>query len=68
MSELRESISTALAKIPVLLNNTNRVTRVFKSRDLYKWSANLYVATLGILDHILLWYKQKAISESLGPQ
>ncbi|CAI7583669.1 unnamed protein product [Penicillium glandicola] len=62
LSDLRREISNALTEIPLLLTCIHRVLRIFEtSQELRQWGLELYISTLGIIHHIINWYKQKAI-------
>ncbi|KAL6718249.1 hypothetical protein ACLMJK_004337 [Lecanora helva] len=62
LQALRDEICDALLEIPLLLTTTNRALGAFrKSKSLHEASADLYVATLVALNHIVVWYKGKVM-------
>jgi hypothetical protein len=59
MAELNAEIASALEEIPITLEHMNRIQSVFKgSLGIQRRGAELYVAILQCLSHILLWYKR----------
>jgi hypothetical protein len=63
LHELRTEITDTLMELPVLLQNTRKAAGLFtKSEELQKCSVELYVVTLGTLQHIVQWYTEKAAS------
>ncbi|KAK2752304.1 hypothetical protein FQN55_007344 [Onygenales sp. PD_40] len=61
LEDLRSDISDALAEIPILIATTHKAQGIFKqSDDLRQCSAELYLATITALHHIVKWYKEKA--------
>jgi len=63
LEDLRSDICDALAEIPILLKCTHTVLGIFKqSKDLHQASAALYSAIIAALHHIVLWYREKAMS------
>ena len=64
LKEVRESVFEALAEIPIQLNNTKLILQVFKkSKELHQCSSELYISTLAALQHIVIWFQEKAISK-----
>ena len=62
--EVRECIFEALAEIPIQLNNTKLILQVFKkSRELHQCSSELYISTLAALQHIVIWFQERATSK-----
>lgn len=68
MHDLNSDVCDALAEIPILLKSTHLVLGIFKrSKDLHQASADLYSVIIAALHHIVLWYREKAISEYTFP-
>ncbi|OQE10024.1 hypothetical protein PENVUL_c005G05573 [Penicillium vulpinum] len=62
LADLRQEISNALTEIPLLLTCIHRVLKIFEtSQELRQWGLELYISTLGIIHHIINWYKQKSM-------
>ena len=62
--EVRESVFEALAEIPAQLNNTKLIVEVFKkSKELHQCSSELYISTLAALQHIVIWFQERARSK-----
>ena len=60
---VRKSICDAIADIPAYLTTTSLVSGLFRqSKELHEASSALYIATLAALDHIVVWFRQKAAS------
>jgi len=65
MKGLRDDIAKALMEIPNILSCTNRAQNVLKnSKELCQASANLFVATISVLQHILVYFREKSFSKS----
>ncbi|KAM6522883.1 hypothetical protein FALCPG4_012498 [Fusarium falciforme] len=63
LQDLRSDICDALAEIPVLLKCTHVVLGIFKrSKELHQASAALYSAIIAALHHVVVWYKEKAMT------
>ena len=66
LHDLRTEVSDALAELPTLLGRTRMAMGIFRASDeLRQCSAELYVATLAALQHIVNWYTEKATSKRL---
>ena len=64
-TEVRESVFKALADIPRHLENTKLILNVFKrSEQLHGSSSELYLSILGTLQHIVVWFRERATSKS----
>ncbi|KAJ9149747.1 hypothetical protein NKR23_g4164 [Pleurostoma richardsiae] len=66
LEDLREEIYRALEELPSLLSITYRAVDIFtKSERLQEASIELYVATLGLLEHIVNWFTERAAKKVL---
>jgi len=64
MKGVRDDIAKALMEIPNILSCTNRAQNVLKnSKELHQASANLFVATISVLQHILVYFREKSFSK-----
>ncbi|KAF2729185.1 hypothetical protein EJ04DRAFT_447810 [Polyplosphaeria fusca] len=67
LEELRGDIEHALLDIPTRLSLANRTLNVFdESSNLHRSSANLFVAVIALLDHILQYFKAKLSKKLLS--
>jgi hypothetical protein len=65
LKDLREDISKILMEIPTILSCANRAQNVFKtSKELRRVGTEVFVATITLLQHILVYYKVKVASKS----
>ena len=64
LGEVREEIAEAVEEIPGILSNTKVVAELYADQEaVHRAASALYVSVIGILQYILVWFKQKAIGE-----
>ncbi|CAA9963402.1 hypothetical protein PTMSG1_06770 [Pyrenophora teres f. maculata] len=63
---VRDDIAKALIEIPHILSCTNRAQNIFnKSKELRQASACLFVAIISVLQHILVYFKEKSLKKAI---
>lgn len=62
LGQLREDTYKVLDQIPLQVEKAGALMKVYRNAKMRKQAADLYRAILDALQHILLWYKKKAIS------
>ena len=60
LGKLREDTYLAIDDIPLRIERAEVFMRTYTDVRMKKQAADLYVATLDALEHILGWYKRKA--------
>ncbi|KKY18708.1 hypothetical protein UCRPC4_g04859 [Phaeomoniella chlamydospora] len=64
LGEVREEIAEAVEEIPGILSNTKVVAELYADQEaVHRAASALYVSVIGILQYILVWFKQKAIDK-----
>ncbi|EDU42376.1 conserved hypothetical protein [Pyrenophora tritici-repentis Pt-1C-BFP] len=62
LNRVRDDIAKALIEIPHILSCTHRAQNIFnKSKELRQASAYLFVAIISVLQHILVYFKEKSL-------
>ncbi|RMZ67835.1 X-Pro dipeptidyl-peptidase [Pyrenophora seminiperda CCB06] len=63
---VRDEIAKFLMEIPNILSCANRAQNVFKrSKALHQASASLFVATISVLEHVLVYFKEKSLKKAI---
>ncbi|KAG9188829.1 hypothetical protein G6011_07534 [Alternaria panax] len=66
LKDLREDIVKILVEIPIIISYANRAQNVVRtSRELRRSGAEVFLATITLLQRILMYFKAKAASKSI---
>ncbi|KAH0558874.1 hypothetical protein GP486_004493 [Trichoglossum hirsutum] len=64
IDDLRELTFESLTQIPEIIQSARIYASEYKSPKLHQRNADLYAGVLGLLEHILAWYQQKATTKA----